>query len=1184
MGRKDKNIQDDGAGLVGSHMRLARQRKQISLKEMAEKVDYTVPYLSAVENGNARPSHQLVEIYERVLELEPGELMQSLEMVEQAAPSLKGGVPDSLPREDWGEAPDVPGFTGREQELSSLSRSILSDRCRIIAILGIGGVGKTSLAYKLAHQTKHQFDYIFWRSLQSMPRLDDLLKTCILFFSNRQETDLYRNEEDLITLLISYLQRRRCLLILDNFESVFVESHRMGQYINNYQGYGRLLRRIGESSHQSCLIVTSREKPRELASVEGPSPLARSFMLTGVGTREAQDILKEKNLFGSEEDWTDLVELYAGNPLSLKLISEPIREVFGGYIAAFLLQGEAVFGDIYDLLAQQIHRLSSWEREILYWLAIERVTLTLADLLKNIVLPVPKGALPEALASLQSRSMIEMPEPGGFTLHPVVMEYVTSEIVERAIEEIVKEDLAIFDTFALMKAQSKDYIRETQKRLILEPLANHLLARLGRRGSEEKLRSIVSQLQKVRREVPGYAGGNLLNLLVQLQIDLRGWNFSHLVIKQAYLRGVSLPEVDFSFADLGTTAFTETFGSILAVAFSNDGQILAAGTVTGEIRTWQVSGNTPSIMFQGHTNWVWSIAFSPDGQMLASGSDDRTVRLWRVSTGQMLNIFEGHKDRVRSVAFSPDGQTVASGSEDGTVRLWTVRTNKYFNIQEGQGGQVYAVAFSPDGRLLASASKDGAVRLWEVASGAYLMTLTGHTDRIYAVAFSPDGRILASSSEDETVRLWEAGTGECFAVLEGQGGQVYTIAFSSDGQTLASGSEDGAVRLWVVNTGQRLNTLKEHSNRVYSVAFSPGEQMLLASGSNDQTVRLWDIRAEKCLDALQGYTNLVWSIAFSKQGGLLVSGSNDQAVRLWNIETGACLATLQGHRGRVRSVAFSPGGQFLASGSEDRTVHVWEVGTGQVHFILGGHSDSVRSVAFSPDGQVLASGSEDGSVRLWEVSTGYCFRMLEDRGDQVYTVAFSPDGHMVASGSEDGKIRLWDVRSGRYSALVGHSDKIYAVAFSPDGSLLASGSNDQTVRLWEIHTGRCLATLEGHNNRIYALAFSPDGSLLASGSNDQTVRLWKVHTGQCFAILKGPNIWVYSVAFSPDGHILAIGGYEGTIAMWDVQAKDYLPPLKSEKPYERMNITGARSLMPSQRSMLKALGAIDTSGRTFADR
>jgi hypothetical protein len=71
--------------------------------------------------------------------------------------------------EDWGEAPHVSQFYGREKELAELEQWILADRCQLMAVLGIGGIGKTALVAKLAERVKDGFEYIFWRSLQNAP-------------------------------------------------------------------------------------------------------------------------------------------------------------------------------------------------------------------------------------------------------------------------------------------------------------------------------------------------------------------------------------------------------------------------------------------------------------------------------------------------------------------------------------------------------------------------------------------------------------------------------------------------------------------------------------------------------------------------------------------------------------------------------------------------------------------------------------------------------------------------------------------------------------------------------------------------------------------------------------------------------------------------------------------------------
>src|SRR5215467_14900231 len=186
--------------------------------------------------------------------------------------------------------------------------------------------------------------------------------------------------DDQISLLVTYLQYHRCLLILDNLESILQPRQRAGLYRGGYEYYGRMIQRLGEVQHQSCLLLTSREKPGEVAHMEGKSSFVRSLHLTGMKQEEGRKLLHDKDLAGTNEQWAQLVEVYGGNPLALKLVSEPIQEVFGGDIGAFLQDGEAAFGDIHDLLEQQFQRLSIQEQEVLYWLAIQRESTSLDEL------------------------------------------------------------------------------------------------------------------------------------------------------------------------------------------------------------------------------------------------------------------------------------------------------------------------------------------------------------------------------------------------------------------------------------------------------------------------------------------------------------------------------------------------------------------------------------------------------------------------------------------------------------------------------------------------------------------------------------------------------------------------------------------------------------------------------------
>lgn len=334
----------------------------------------------------------------------------------------------------------------------------------------------------------------------------------------------------------------------------------------------------------------------------------------------------------------------------------------------------------------------------------------------------------------------------------------TDRFVRQIYEEIETENFKLFESHALIKAQSKDYVREGQIRLILQPLVDRLNSTLGKKRCEKKLRNILSQLHETHQHIPGYQAGNLLNLLIQLNIDLRGYDFSNLVVWPAYFQNVMLPEVNFSHADLTRSVFTSTFGNILSVAVSPDGKLIVAGTSNGEIWVWD-AGGTPRYKCEGHTDWVRSVAFSPDGHYVVSGSDDQSIRLWDVSSGECLKTLQGHSSSVWSIAFNLNGNLLASSSDDRSVIVWDVGSGECLRKLQGHTGRVWSVAFSPDSTLLVSGSEDRSVCLWEVDSGQCLKTMQEHTNRVCSVTFSPDGKTIASGSHDGTIKLWDDPTG-----------------------------------------------------------------------------------------------------------------------------------------------------------------------------------------------------------------------------------------------------------------------------------------------------------------------------------------------------------------------------------------------------------------------------------------
>lgn len=1079
-------------------------------------------------------------------------------------------LPSSHALVDWGEAVDVSGFCGRIEELRELDRALTHEQCRFVTILGMGGIGKTVLSVKLAQQVQGKFEAVIWRSLQDAPPLDVILSDWVPFLSRQQETELPDTVDGKLARLMHYLRSSRCLLLLDNVESILESGDRAGHYPIGYESYGELFRRIGETVHQSCLVLTSREKPKEVAALEGQ--FVRSFRLEGLDPTEAGEFLKPKQLEANSTTFARFINLYGGNPLALKIAASTIQDLFDSDVGEFLTEGTAVFGGISDLLDEQFDRLSPLEQQIMYWIAINRDGTSLSELADDLVPTIPKRQLIEALASLARRPIVEK-RGAKFTQQPVVMEYVIDQFIDRIFQELCSESFQLLMSHALIKATVEDHIRDRQIRMIMQPLIDRLTAPTHcQTDLEAKLKSTLDKLRPQFGCAPGYAAGNILNLLCCLKADLTNYDFSELAVWQAQLQGVNLHQVNFTNADLRKSVFSETLGNVWSVAFSPDGSTLAASDTAGTIHLWNILDGQKVLTCDGHQHWVCEVAFSSDGHLLVSASGDNTVKIWSAKTGGCLRTLTHHQDWVISIALSPTAPIFASSSADRTIRLWDLNTGKPLRVLEGHQHWICKIAFSPDGSMLASGSDDRTIKLWDVQTGKCLKTIEGHTNTVRSVAFSPDGTMLASGSEDATIKLWDVQTSACVRTLTGHLDQVRSVSFSPDGQILLSGSFDETIKLWDRSTGKCLKTLHQHRGVVRSAIFSPTGKTI-ASGSADQSVRLWHAQTGECCKTLQGYTNFALSVAFSFDNHLLASTSTDQTVNLWDSASGTCISSFYGHENWVWTVAFSPDDQLLASGSFDHTVRVWDRSTNQCSKVLRGHTNWVWSVAFSPNGSTVASGSFDQTIRLWNPNTGECLHILAAQS-RIWEIAYSPDGEFLASGEENHLIHLWNPHTGQcLQTLQGHTNRVMSIAFRSDGKQLVSGSEDGTVRIWDLKSGQCENIFQD-TDRIASVAFSPKGDRIVSGGVDQTVKVWNLKTGEC-QILRGHRDRIWSVNFNQNGSMIASGSEDQTVRLWNVESGECVKVLQKPQPYDGMNIANVSGITNAQKTTLKALGAIE---------
>ncbi|MEL6459044.1 MAG: NB-ARC domain-containing protein [Cyanobacteria bacterium J06621_15] len=389
----------------------------------------------------------------------------------------------TVPAQDWGEATDISIFYGRTKELNQVKKWILQEQVRLIVLLGMGGIGKTTFSVKLAEQVKENYDFIIWRSLRFAPSPQVIFNQILEFLSIQtlnEEQTISRS----ISSLINCLRSSRILIVLDHFDSILYSDNKHSteefsqvlstntnivgnfdlegvpqiQYLPGYEAFGEFIQRLGESQHQSCLLLTSREKPQEIAVLEGETLPVRCLKLTGLNQQQTSQILQSKGFSAvKEKESKQITEQYDGNPLFIKLVATAIHELFTGKIDEFLRQETVVFGDIRSCLDEQFNRLSVLEKQIMYLLALNQ-DFDLQKLQNKLRLRVSQRLTLEAVELLQRRCLIER-RVSSFSLTPVLKEYLIEKLIDKNLKFSQDEANSLLLAHTIFEKQLKNHLK-----------------------------------------------------------------------------------------------------------------------------------------------------------------------------------------------------------------------------------------------------------------------------------------------------------------------------------------------------------------------------------------------------------------------------------------------------------------------------------------------------------------------------------------------------------------------------------------------------------------------------------------------------------------------------------------------------------------------------------------------------
>jgi len=646
-------------------------------------------------------------------------------------------------------------------------------------------------------------------------------------------------------------------------------------------------------------------------------------------------------------------------------------------------------------------------------------------------------------------------------------------------------------------------------------------------------------------------------------------------------------------------------GSVRAICFTRNDQLVVAGAADGSIEIWDAKESRPvagpitatgGVVERFHEGHDFNIArmsiIGDSGTLLATSGFDGSLRIWNMDQsslrlGVQRQVIVG-LGLVNTFAASPNGEFLvtsavqnAESPEPGHCSCWNLKAllsstdaKPFAALAGAHQAEVTAISVSPDNQQIATGGRDGLIAVWDAVTGELITSQRAHTKNtiITSLYWMPDGTLMSAGLDGQLPR-WSV-------------------------ETFSGGSG-------IVNRLTRRSAIPRGKTPIESMLVSPnGQQILTLSVETDRVrkrtlshIDVWSVGESESRHRVQLATvagnrpDSITSADWSPDGRQLLVCVNG-VIQIVDTESWEIVRVFKAGPGKCSDAKFaeqlSPTGEAkLIVTFDGTTASLWNLeSNAQLANFRGPFPVSAVGVLSDGDQDFVVAGGI--SLRVFGGQVGAetfgrpLFRTREGLASQITSLSVCPtDLSMFAAASSNGAVSLWRWHSAKlYAEQVrilnppGHH--VSCCGWSRDGaSVLAVGLEGILAICSADGTSRREIKLDSeYPVSLYTGEFSPDGQhIVAVGEVVDTgqsmgwvVRVPAMEITDGTAAITDPNLppdepadliacrfsghqagGISSVGFVPDSPYLVSGGNDGALVLWNwKQSLPGTPPMAYE--------------------------------------